>query len=549
MSNHTPEQMPGSPFLAYFPPGSITGHDSEGNYVGVIIPPSSIQHNPRTREPEFLEVQPTPESVQGLIATRIPPASELVAEAHTSVLPIEHVSNKKKGWLLGIAATSIVSLVTGLVVGQGVGYGSGKRDAEAVAKLAANLPQASATLTPNGSGEITPSHQADPSSSITPTSEATPTPTPTETETAEPKTPQQCVQENFTAAQQLGQLLILGVDGDANKPNNMGNSAKIFNQYSIGSVVVMTAPKDLYGNNATLTNFKNQQDIPMAVTVDQEGGTVQRVGWPSEGKRILSQEAFGKLSEAERKKYIKEVMQPMYEFLKKKGFDVTLGPVTDLGVKKNSPLPSRTFSTDPKDVAGLAAQYVEAATAAGLDVSPKHFPGLGEAKRNDGNNGGNTDQAPMTTPEWETIKDRSLAPYKALKGKVQYVMMGTHTVKGLEKGPAALSDVAVKLAHETIGSDVLVITDDLNTPTIVSYEKSQGVVSGIVASAVIEALKAGVDQAMVVKPNASTWETQLNGIIEKGTEAMSADDAFAQTIVERVNRVLAAKGVDPCSIS
>lgn len=393
-----------------------------------------------------------------------------------------------------------------------------------------------------GAGQETPTPK--PTLTHSPSQAPSPTPTATATKTTKTKkSPAECVTQNLTPEQQIGQLLILGVYSTKKDANNMPTVAETFNSFAVGGVVIMNQPTDIYDSNATINSFKKSQDITPSFYVDQEGGTVQRIGYPKNGKRILSQEAVGKLSEKDRTKYIEQVILPMYQFLKDKGFDGTLGPVVDLGVKKNSPLPERTFSTDPKVVAEIAVLYAKAAEDAGLYPFAKHAPGLGEAS-------GNTDHTSAITPPWKTIKERSLAPYKAIADEniKAGAMMGSQKVDGLTTGPAALSPEAVKVLRDILGDDAVILTDDLNTPAIKAYEQSKGVKGDFVTTATLQALQAGVDQVIIVKPATKTWKQQLEGITTKVTETMDSNDAFATSVANSVAKVLKLKGLDPCKM-
>lgn len=356
-----------------------------------------------------------------------------------------------------------------------------------------------------------------------------------------------CVEKNLTPRQRLGQLLMLGVQG-AGVSGTMDEVAALFDDYSIGGVMVMSAPPDTYGDNAMLLRFKASQATPIFVTVDQEGGPVQRIGYPSVHERIFSATEVGRLPAYERTRYIDETVLPMYRFLKTKGYDGVLAPVVDIGRAQDGPLPGRTFSTDPDTVANVADAYVKAAASAGLAAFKKHAPGLGEAVRYDGSTAGNTDQAPMVTPEWSVIRDRSLKPY----GSGDNVMMGTQTVPGLtteradSQHPAALSPAAVSLMRTIVGGSALIMTDDVNTPSVLGYMTSKGVTENALAVAALEAWRAGVDIVAVVRPDPAAWNTLLEHIITEGAAAMKTDKKLTDGITRSVVRFMRLKHVDPC---
>ena len=72
------------------------------------------------------------------------------------------------------------------------------------------------------------------------------------------------------------------------------------------------------------------------------------------------------------------------------GFNVDLAPVADVG-HREIVSGTRTFSSDPEEVAEVACAFATGLRDEGVAATLKHFPGLGRAEVN-------TDQAPELSP-------------------------------------------------------------------------------------------------------------------------------------------------------
>jgi len=116
---------------------------------------------------------------------------------------------------------------------------------------------------------------------------------------------------------------------------------------------------------------------PFLITVDQEGGPVQRF---REGFSILPAlaslgthyqfAAAQALALAERHAWL------MASELLAVGIDLSFAPVVDLK-RGNRAIGERAFHADPAVVAAFAAAYVRGLAAAGMAATLKHFPGHG----------------------------------------------------------------------------------------------------------------------------------------------------------------------------
>lgn len=214
------------------------------------------------------------------------------------------------------------------------------------------------------------------------------------------------------------------------------------------------------------------------------------------------------------------------------GVDVVLGPVVDVPPPGGGgPVAERSFSDDPATVAAFGAAYRDAYLAAGLMPVFKHFPGHGAAS-------GDSHDGPVSVPAAAELRTRDLLPYEQLLDQPGVGVMVAHVVVPDLTGLSAASqspEAVQGLLREEMGFDGLVVTDSLSmgaiafrTPPEVSFPA---------------AIAAGSDLALFVTiadPAAAITAME---------QAVASGQVSEARLDEAVSRVLAAKGVDPCSLS
>jgi len=256
------------------------------------------------------------------------------------------------------------------------------------------------------------------------------------------------------------------------------------------------------------------------VAVDEEGGRVQRF------EALLGSMPSAAEMTALAVDAVRAMATERAEALADLGVTVVLAPVLDVG---GSPgIGDRSFSDDPEVVSTHGIAFAEGLMAGGLVPVVKHFPGHGRA------NADSHDEL-ATTPPLDELWEVDLLPF-VLTPDGAAVMVGHLAVPGLTGGvPATLSPAAITgLLRDDLGFDGVVVTDDL----------AMGPVADLVdvATAARLALIAGADLLMIgglanVVPAA--WS--LVAALDDG----SLDERWLD---EAVERVLAMRGVNPCTL-
>ena len=270
-----------------------------------------------------------------------------------------------------------------------------------------------------------------------------------------------------------------------------------------------------------------QAPTPLLVSIDQEGGRVNRLkpdyGFPES----VSHEELGRIGDpAETYRHADQTAQTLASL----GINLNLAPVVDLDANPDNPIikgKKRSFSADPEIVARHAAEFVKAHRAHGVLSCAKHFPGHGSAK-------GDTHLGLVDVTQ--TWHERELIPFRRLiEANLCDALMSAHVFNAKldPERPATLSRaVLTGILREKLGFRGVVLSDDMEMKAISSHyglEKS-----------VPAAIEAGVD--VLCFGNNMSFDAEIAGkaigILERAVESGRISE---RRIDESYQRVQALK--------
>ena len=224
--------------------------------------------------------------------------------------------------------------------------------------------------------------------------------------------------------------------------------------------------------------------LPAFVSIDQEGGTVNRLTALDGAFFRLPPARVQAAWPAER---LRATWRAVGEALRALGIDVAFAPVVDLddGDGRNAIGP-RSFGTDPDRVAGCGREVLAGLAAAGVAGCAKHFPGLGGTDLD-------THRALAESPlSAEELWERHVLPYRALREATPLVMTAHAWYPAVDPGdplPGTFSRTLLSgWLRERIGYDGVVITDDLGMGAVAGR--------GTPGELAETALRAGADLAL-----------------------------------------------------
>jgi beta-N-acetylhexosaminidase len=317
----------------------------------------------------------------------------------------------------------------------------------------------------------------------------------------------------------LAQRLVVGVD--AAGPAAVVDTVRAT---QVGGIFIGGNATALLRNKA-LDKVQDVSTTPLAVSVDDEGGRVQRIdgldGQLPSARRMAARNT---------PEQVRALALTRGKALAARGVTVDFAPVVDVGDQPaNSVIGDRAFSADPAVVVRYAGAFADGLRAAGVLPVLKHFPGHGHAS-------GDSHKGRVTTPPLAELRTTDLRPYEQLlsSGKV-VVMVGHLDVPGLTDGlPTSLTPATYRLLRDDYRFDGLVVTDDLGAMKAVTGTFT-------LPEAVLTALAAGADQALW---SSGAQDATAVGKLLDSLEKALADGRLDPAANDRaVARVLEAKGV------
>ncbi len=361
------------------------------------------------------------------------------------------------------------------------------------------------------------------------TAPADPTSRSAPSETAQRPTATECaarIVDKMTMAERVGQVVMVGVTSGS------ASETAVLRKLHIGSVILMGNHSDGTSGVRRLTKKLQISGLPtpLLISVDQEGGLVQRLkgaGFDT----IPSAKVQSKWSNAK----LTSRATRWGRQLASAGVHWTLAPVTDtvptsVGTK-NAPIGAlgRGYGSNPDVVGKKVSAFVKGMDAAGIATSTKHFPGIGRVI-------GNTDFTSGVKDTKTRPDDPYLEPFAAaVKAGASSVMVSTVTYTKIDSHHvAAFSPTVIGLIRDRLGFDGVVISDDLGAA------KSMASVPAKQRGA--DFIKAGGDVAMTVTP-------ALADEFVAGIRSAAKNSAVAAQVREAAVRVVTMKidqGLVPC---
>ena len=250
---------------------------------------------------------------------------------------------------------------------------------------------------------------------------------------------------------EIGQLFVAEFTGtDYN-----GSNAAMIQQLHPGGIILYTVSMQETKQAQTLINSAQRNSkIPLMVTVDEEGGCVDRLNKiypPRPGEPDIG--ATGST------KYAYQQGAKTAQDMTALGFNVNLAPDVDVKLVEGRDLLCRTFGTTPGLVTKMSEAYLDGMQDNGVIGTLKHFPGLGDA----------LEDAHLSLPVINRtrgqIESVELAPYRAMidSGKAQMVMSTDLLMPAFDPVlPAELSPAIITgLLRGELGFAGVVMTDAL----------------------------------------------------------------------------------------
>lgn len=312
-----------------------------------------------------------------------------------------------------------------------------------------------------------------------------------------------------------GQLAIAGFRGLA-IPAELASLAR---EFDLGGIILFARNIESPEQVADLSRQARElsRELPLWVSVDQEGGRVARLKspftlWPPmntlgrSGDEALA-ERFARALAAE---------------LRAVGVSMDYTPVLDILTNlKNPVIGDRSLAQTAGDVARLGAAIIRTLQGEGIAASGKHFPGHGDTSVD------SHFELPLMEHPPDRLEAVELVPFRAaIEARVASIMMAHILIPALDdQRPATLSPAIVTgLLKQRLGYDGLVLSDDLEMKAISGRYG--------MAEATVMAVSAGCDAVLMCgeeqDPQAQAIEAVIRAVEDDTLPLARAEDALAR---------------------
>ena len=314
----------------------------------------------------------------------------------------------------------------------------------------------------------------------------------------------------------LAQTLMVGV-------RNAADARGVVGTYHVGGIMIGSWTDLSMLSDGTITAISNMGPLPLAVSVDEEGGRVSRLA-----SLIGAIPPARTLAQTKTPDEVYQIALARGGQMRGMGITVDFAPVVDVSDQgANTVIGDRSFSSDPATVTAYAGAFARGLRDAGVLPVLKHFPGHGHGS------GDSHTAGAVTTPPLSQLMESDLVPYRTLttEGPVG-VMVGHLEVPGLTGDqPASLSPAAVNLlrsgGYGGPGFNGPVFSDDLSSMAAISSRYG-------VAEAVLRTLQAGVDVALWITTD------EVPAVLDRLEKAVSAGELAMPAVEGSILRM--AKG-------
>ena len=262
----------------------------------------------------------------------------------------------------------------------------------------------------------------------------------------------------------VGDLIIFGFKGF----DVSSETQKTILKYGISNFILFgpTNPNNNYSSKQQLIELtdqlqtiKSNPQLPVIISVDQEGGKVQR--FINDFTRLPS---ALKVSQKNSVPLAFELAQIQAKELFAAGIQLNFAPVCDINTNPANPvIGDRAYGSDEPSVSKIVTAIVRGHLTQNVEPCIKHFPGHGDT---------HTDShfaLPTVTTPLETLKSREWTPFhRAMKSGCNFLMSAHIMLPHLDpEFPGTLSKIFLKkYLREELFFQGVVVSDDMQMQAI-----------------------------------------------------------------------------------
>ena len=262
---------------------------------------------------------------------------------------------------------------------------------------------------------------------------------------------------SMTLEEKIGQMLIL-----YETHSEVNEEVKtLFNEIKPGGIILNKENITTYTNTKRyIEEIKTLSKFPLIVSIDQEGGRVQRLQLLKDitPTNLPSMFEIGKTQDVS---LSYEVGKILAEQVKTLGINVVYAPVCDIVTnEENTVIGTRSFGNSPTLVSSMCTNFAKGIEEEKVIATYKHFPGHGDTTTD------SHTSLPIIKKNLEELENFELIPFKeAINENAKIIMVGHIAFPNITNDltPASLSKTIITdILKKKLNYNGLVITDALN---------------------------------------------------------------------------------------
>lgn len=276
--------------------------------------------------------------------------------------------------------------------------------------------------------------------------------------------------KELSLKQKIAQMMLIEFQGkEVNK-----DLIDLIQKYKIGGIVLFRKNYDSYKQMLQIINdlkeASSKNDIPLFISLDQEGGRVNRM--PFELTNIRNAELIASTGDLELVRASGYLTSKMLLGL---GINLNYAPLLDIRRSEddNHALGNRCFGRNKEDVSKYGIEVMSQMQKQGVLPAVKHFPGHGATLKD------SHFILPVVDMPKEELENDDMVPFKnAIENGADAIMVGHIVVKDIDpKHPASLSkELIQKYLIDKYNFKGLIMTDDLKMLSIkLRYSRKRAV--------------------------------------------------------------------------
>lgn len=314
----------------------------------------------------------------------------------------------------------------------------------------------------------------------------------------------------MTIEEKIAQMLIIEYPS-----NNIDNKLKkLLKEVKPGGFIITKENITTYDKTKQFIDYlKNNSDIPLIISMDQEGGTVQRLQYITDINPLYipSMYYLGKTNNTSLAYNIGKILAQQLRTL---GINVVYAPVCDIYTNiNNTVIGKRSFGSSPTLVSKMCSSVAKGLEDNKVIPTIKHFPGHGDTSVD------SHISLPIINKTYRQLENEEFIPFKNnIKDNIKLIMIGHLALPKVTGNniPATLSkEITTNILKNELNYKGLIITDSLQMKALTdNYTEEQIYTMSIEAGADLLLMPSNVNNAIkYIKENIS--EQRINESVKK----------------------------------